>query len=575
MRALTIETTYSTGTADGMLDGGIADLEARERDSADVFWSVLEGERDGIQLSFVDMDGSSRDVTWDDWRRGGYRAAYSLRRAGVQPGDRVGCILTNTFETSAAALGTWLAGGTIISLPTPARGLDLPEYGAQLNRICNEADATIVLVEKMFASILAEHLSPTLRVIPYEDLDGDGSFEPCLPDTDDYAFIQYSSGSTTEPKGCLLTVGAIASQLRRLAGQLKVDGEVDRGVMWLPFSHDMGFFGCVMLSFHSGMRLLVSSPQRFLRSPGSWFGDCHRWGATITAAPNFALEQAVRGAKTGPPGQFPMRKCVLGGERIESSTLLGAARALGPSGLTLDSLIPAYGMAEAVLAVTMTEVGEEPSLVHVDARALAEGELVERSQGVNDPDSTSLVCVGRPLVETAVRIDGDKDVGEICVRTSSLASGYVGNPTATGARFVNGEVRTGDLGFIHQGQLVITGRIDDMMCIGGRNYYARDIEMRLAKHPGIRHGSCVVVTVPDAGRDRVMVMAEPAKDADDPAAVAKDLGRAVAKASGLRVDECLLVTPGTLPKTPSGKIQRFRCRSLIDDKESAVAHVSW
>ena len=156
---------------------------------------------------------------------------------------------------------------------------------------------------------------PGTRIASFESLIDSGTIEPELPGEDEVIFIQYSSGSTSDPKGCLLTARAIQAQLDLLADGLSVDPSVDQGVMWLPLSHDMGLFGCLLLSFAKGMRLVVSTPERFLKSPATWLADCAEVQATITAVPNFALELAARAGRVSPPRRFPMRKCVIGGER--------------------------------------------------------------------------------------------------------------------------------------------------------------------------------------------------------------------------------------------------------------------
>jgi len=496
--------------------------------------------------------------------------AAGLRDRGVQPGSRVACVLTNCPAACAAVPAIWLAGGTVLSLPTIARGMSVEAYLSQLRRICVASGPVVLLMEEQFSSVLPESWMPDVRVVSYESLAGSRRFEPTPPESEDIVFVQYSSGSTSEPHGCALSAGAVARHLRMLAQRLEVDTARDASVCWLPLSHDMGLFGGVMLGFLEGMSMCLSSPQRFLRSPRTWFDDCAWSGATITAAPNFALELASRAAGVELPEPFAMKRCVLGGERVEARSIATAVRALAERGLRPESLAPAYGMAEAVLAVTMTDVGEAPTVLDLDSAPLLEGELsdpvpVESWDDDLGPGQTRLVSVGRPLEGVGVRVDGEKAVGELLVSSPSLASGYLADEDATRERFENGEVRTGDLGFTWEGQLYVLGRTDDMVTVGGRNHFARDVEVAMAGSVAIRPGSCVLVNLMESGgSEQLLAMAEPAKEAEDFADVARTLTAAVREVTGFRLDQCLIVPPGTLPKTPSGKIQRFRCRQMLE-----------
>lgn len=535
-------------------------------------WTAFEEQRPaGPHLRVWDGDGF-RDLGWDDWRRGALRAAAGFRRLGVGPGDRVSCILTNCPEVCEGVLGVWLAGATVVSLPTLSRGADLATYARQLRRSCAVAGTETLLVEERFAGLLREAL-PELRIATWEKLPADRSPEPICPDGN-VAFVQFSSGSTQEPRGCALSAAAIVRQLDILAEGLQLDPVYDEGMSWLPLSHDMGFFGCLMLSFVKGMRLTVGTPERFLRSPRTWWGDCAEVGATITAAPNFALDLAARAANGSEPRPCPMRKCVIGGERVEPQTLETAVAALEPWGLTPEALLPAYGLAEAVLAVTMTPLAEAPRILAVDGAALRDQRLVPVVEGGgNGTEVTRLVSAGRPLRGVDLEIAGEAGVGEIRLRSPSLAEGYLNDTGATQERFVDGWLQTRDVGFVHDGMLYVHGRLDDMLNVGGRNIWARDIEAEIARQAPVRPGSCVLVDQMVDGTARLVLVTEP-KPGGSPEEIAS-VGRRVAlETAGARLDRCVVLARGALPKTPSGKVQRYRCREILRGIEnSAITHV--
>jgi acyl-CoA synthetase (AMP-forming)/AMP-acid ligase II len=531
-----------------------------------MLWQAFDSTRGhGRQLS-VWSSGGFRDLSWEDWRRGAWMACAAAQAAGAGPGTPVACILTNTVEACLALPGIWLAGSHVLSLPLLARGMSLDAYAVQLRRILADSGAELVFAEARFGAALADRLP--VPVGSFESLAGDWDSpahrpplsDPAPPGADDACYVQYSSGSTSDPRGCVLTTRAISAQLDMLAEALELDPAVEEGVSWLPLSHDMGLFGCLMLSFAKGMRLRLSSPERFLRSPRTWFDDCAAVGATITAGPNVGLELAARAAKAAPPAPFPMRKCVLGGERVEPGTLSRALAVLEPSGLTPSSLVPAYGLAEAVLAVTMTPVAAPPRTIAVDGEALAAGLLTAADE--DDPSAVRLVSAGRPLAGVEVSIADHEPVGEICVSTPSLASGYLNDRDATAERFTADAVRTRDLGFLHDGELYVHGRIDDMLCLHGRNVWARDVETAVGAQTAIRPGSCVLVDVVEAGETCLVALAEPATDAPDGAALAREIRDVARTRCGVVIDSCLILPPGALPKTPSGKIQRYRAREL-------------
>jgi acyl-CoA synthetase (AMP-forming)/AMP-acid ligase II len=450
-------------------------------------------------------------------------------------------------------------GASIVSMPAVARGMSLSGYLAQLRRICVDARPRLVLVASEFARGLAD-AGLGVAVKAFEDLPADGHLDPSFRRGDEEVFVQYSSGSTTDPRGCMLTADAIAHQLSALELALQTDPDRDLGVSWLPLSHDMGLFGCLLLSYWTGTPLVLGSPTRFLTRPFTWFDDCARSGATITVAPNFAFELAARAARARAPGTFPMRKCIVGGERVELRTLRELQRAVGSDLFPDSALIPAYGLAEAVLAVTITPLTEPPRVLDVDPRALANHEVAPTESGASP--SLALVSAGRPLPGNEVRIAGTGDIGEICVRSPSLALGYLERPDLTAEKFRSGELQTGDLGFVSDGELFVTGRLDDMLSVGGRNVFARDIEIELAKVGGIRPGSCAVVDVDRDGERRLVLVAELADTHPEPAQLARRVNRIARETAGVQVRDCLFVPRGRLPKTPSGKVQRFRCREL-------------
>jgi acyl-CoA synthetase (AMP-forming)/AMP-acid ligase II len=411
--------------------------------------------------------------------------------------------------------------------------------------------------------------APTLL---YDNLSQSGR----APDVDFSAgdqalFVQFSSGSTQEPRGCVLTEDAIVHQLHALEQAIDFDRDRDRMVSWLPLSHDMGMFGALLFGYWSGISLTLGTPQRFLRAPRTWVEDCARHAATTTLGPNFAFDLLSR---FGPPrglSPFPMRKCVVGGEPVQLATLQRLHRVFGDEYFPREAFLPAYGLAESVLAVAMKPVGQPPRALTVDANALWNGTLSETEP--NATGSVDVVSNGFPVLGTEIRINGPDRVGEICIRSGSLARGYLNDPRATESVFIDHELHTRDHGFLEDGELFVTGRRDDMFTVAGRNVFARDVEALLTSTQGIRPGCLALVDVRRRHQTSLSLLAELAEDAPRARSVAQTAATIIRKNTGLALDECHFLPAGGIPKTPSGKLQRFRCRQLAMDPPSGSVKI--
>jgi fatty-acyl-CoA synthase len=525
--------------------------------------SVFSPATPDAALVFADHTGFHR-TTWAALLEQATRSAAGLRNLGVGPGVPVACVLTNSFDVCAGLLAIWLAGGTVISLPTPARGVPIESYLKQLQQLCARADARLLLLDDAFAAGVP-NLS-ALKVVGFGQLPASGRFDPRLPGHDEPAFVQCSSGSTGGPKGCVLTPRAIGAQLAMLLDRLETEPKRDSCYSWLPLSHDMGLFGGFLAPLVNGGALTLGSPLRFLQSPGTWLSDCAESGATNTVGPNFGLSLMIRAARRRPPtGRLALRTWTMGSDPIQAAVIEDATNILVSLGAPPTVLTPAYGLAEATLTVSMKRFGTEPTWVSVELDALYQGTITEPSADTTAM-TTRVVSCGPPVTNTSFRIEGSGDVGEIVVRSASLANGYLADPERTARVFTpDGEFRTGDFGFIRDGELYVVGRKDDMIPVGGRNIVAGEIESRINSDPRVRSGSCVLVDVDLDGKRELVVLVEPATVDIDFERTAQAMRRTAAEVAGIGVRECIFLPHGSLPKSPSGKIQRFRCRSLAAD----------
>jgi fatty-acyl-CoA synthase len=529
-----------------------------------IFEPFPERAQERLRL-LINAAGRPEELSIASWQRQAEAAAGALRALGIGPGARVGCVLTNSAPVCAAIFGIWYAGARLHSLPTISRGMSPQRYGALLSRLCAQAQIELLLVEEPFLQALRDLLgeSRSVRMASFESLAQGAPISPEPPDPEEIVFVQYSSGSTRDPRGCMLSARAIGAHMELLGAELAIDPACDRGVFWLPLSHDMGLFGCLMCAWLFGIPLLMGDPLRFLRSPGSWLRDIEQFEATMTVGPSFALALASRAAAAGGvrARRLSLRRIILGGERVSWQTLSEARELFGAAGVPFAAFSPAYGLAEATLAVTMSGAQEEPHAIASPT-----------------PGGAPIVSCGAPLRGVSVTVGREEEltrlagegVGEIEVASPGLAAGYLGERELSAKRFAAGRLRTGDIGLVRDGEVFVVGRTDDMIPVAGRNIYATDFEQEVGPEIGVKAGSVVLLGIEQGERSGLVILAEPVDASVRHGDVAANLRERARRILGVQVDECLIVAQRSIPKTPSGKIQRFRARELLAAGELPV-----
>ena len=411
---------------------------------------------------------------------------------------------------------------------------------------------------------------------------------------DSLAFLQYTSGSTTAPKGVMLTHYHLIENLKYIiqTSRLNLD-EQREGVSWLPPYHDLGLVGMICLAIYSGRPFTLMSPVAFMQKPVRWLQAISRARATYSAAPNFAYDLCVD--KTTPEQRAELdlsswQMAVIGSEPIRYHTLERFVAAFAPCGFRREALYPAYGVSEATLVISGGLLTAPPVICTAQKQALKHNQVVTASPG--DPDSQTLVGCGRPLDDHEVVIVDPHTltpcapdrVGEIWIAGPSVATGYWNQPEASQLAFqaylaggAGPYLRSGDLGFIKDGQLFIAGRLKDLIIIRGRNYYPQDIEqVAEASHPALRFNSGAAFSIEVEDLERLVIVFEVERrerhvNIDE---VAAAIRTAVAQAYTIETYAVVLIKTGYLPKTASGKIQRFECRRQFLEQTLPVIGVS-
>ena len=507
------------------------------------------------------------------------------------PGTRVILLFEDGLDTIQGLFGCFAAGLVAVSGIHPSA----PRSTERLLGILRDSKATVVLGQ---ARVLAEFQRALDDMLDAFDLRWVASdmIKPGSADgwratpaaNDGLALIQYTSGSTRDPRGVMLTHRNL---LHNLQGQIEAYGyrSGDTAVSWLPFSHDMGMIGCVLMAVFGGGHCVLLSPSHFVEDPSRWLKAIARYRATISGGPNFAYDLCARRAQTMDLGALDLSAwavAVSGAEPVRADVLRRFVEAFGVAGFRAEALRPSYGLAEATLLVACG-----PRLSRLETRIFDQASLqANRAVPIADQateDGIELVGCGQPFPDQTVAIvdpatNGEVaagEIGEIWIAGPSISAGYWERPDDNLAYF-SGDLgdgrgpflRSGDLGFMRGGELFITGRLRDLLVIRGKNYYPQDLEHAAeASHPAVRPGSSACFLTAETG-DLVIVCELIRTPQADAAEVASAIRATVTRHHGINPARVVLAGWGAVMKTPSGKIQRSQTRSAYADGQLSVVH---
>jgi acyl carrier protein len=545
---------------------------------------------DRVHATFLASDDVTETLTYGELRSRARRVAAGLQRAGLQPREAVAIMLPSGLEFFAVYYGILMAGGVPVPIYPPFRMATIEDHlRRQAGILANAVAAMLVTVPE--AKLLARLLradAPSLRhVLTAKELERETAEPAPYPASpQDIAFLQYTSGSTGSPKGVILTHTNLLANLRAM-GKAAGAGPDDVFVSWLPLYHDMGLIGAWMGSLYFAMHLVLMSPVAFLSRPSRWLHAIHRWRATISAAPNFAYElcaSRLDAAELEGLDLSSWRWAFNGAEGVSADTLERFAARFAPYGLDRRSIAPVYGLAECALDLAFPPSRRGALVDHVDREALMHtGRAVPIAP--EHPNAAKIVANGQPLEGFAIRIADrggrelpDRVEGRVEFRGPSATSGYYRNPEATAALRDGEWLDSGDLGYLADGDLYLTGRAKDMIIRGGHNIYPYELEDAVGALPGVRKG-CVAVfgaRSANAATERVVVLAE-TRETDE--ARRESLRAAINNLAvdliGGPADEVVLAPPHSVLKTSSGKIRRAATREawehgLVGAKTSAA-----
>ncbi|MEU5852416.1 fatty acyl-AMP ligase [Saccharopolyspora shandongensis] len=507
--------------------------------------------------------------------------ADALRMAGalgddLGPGRVVAILAADPGLIAPAVQAVWLGGGSVTMLHQPTPRTDLAHWAEDTVRVLKMIGARLVLLGAPFedlAGVLEEN------AIGYRNLagltDGEPLAEPVAVDEDATALLQLTSGSTADPKAVRITHGNLYANLRAMVTAADLDPAHDVAVSWLPLFHDMGMVGCLTVPMAIGMSAVKVTPADFLARPLLWPELISRHRGTVTAAPNFAYAIVGRRMARADDGDFDLsslRFTLNGAEPIDPAAAQAFTDAGARFGMSPDCMVCAFGMAEATLAVSFAPLGRGLEVDTVDADALEQQRRAEPAS----PDverARRFALLGNPLpglevdvVDDSGRQLGERQVGRLRIRGEAVTPGYLTMDGPLSTQDAAGWLDTGDEGYLVDGQVVICGRRKDVIIMGGRNIYPVDIERAACQVEGVRAGNAAAVRQ-DAGsrRERFAVVLESRLAGDESAekALRKEVAARIVDAVGVRPSAVVVLQPGSLPKTPSGKLKRAATAALV------------
>jgi fatty-acyl-CoA synthase len=555
----------------------------------------------------------SATLTFGELYAAAQRCAAELARRGVPAGGRVALMLPTSRAFFVSYAGILLAGAIPVPIYPPFRADRIEEYAERQSAILKNAEVCLLLTFRQaeaVARLLKPRVKSLMEVADAEKLiDAADKAPPPSPGAlplhltgsrarkaSDIALLQYTSGSTGDPKGVVLTHANLLANIRAIGEAVEL-GPGDVGVSWLPLYHDMGLIGAWLTLLHFGVPLAVMSPLAFLTRPERWLKAFQKYGGTISAAPNFAYELCVRKIADKDIQGLDLsnwRAALNGAEPVNPETLQRFAERFAPYGFRREAQLPVYGLAEASLAVTVPPLNRGALIDRIEREAFtADGRAVPARTG--EASAIAFVSSGKPISRHEVRIVdanghevSDRTEGFLWFRGASATSGYYKNEEATEALLPMGPaesdgeyawVNSGDRAYRADGEIYVTGRVKDIIIKGGRNLYPHEVEELAARAEGIRKGCIVAFGLKDevSGTEKLVVVAESReREPSRRATIAAAVTETVSQGLGLPPDRVELIPPGSIPKTSSGKLRREETKQLyLAGKLAAAKAPAW
>ncbi|WP_372739686.1 AMP-binding protein [Neptunomonas sp.] len=541
-------------------------------------WHVLSHPQRPHVYLYGDED-EPEVITYAMLADGARTLATGLQSRGLMPGQTVAIMLPTSRDYLFSFFGILLAGGIPVPIYPPLRPSQIEDHLRRHAGILANAEA-VLLITVAEASKVARLLKAQVDtmhavVTPEELMSSSGIYSELTPQPQDIAFLQYTSGSTGQPKGVILTHANLLANIRAMGEAVQVDS-TDVFVSWLPLYHDMGLIGAWLGSLYYGMPLVLMSPLAFLIHPPRWLWMIHKHRGTLTAAPNFAYELCLNKIEESDLKGLDLsslRRAFNGAEPVSPNTLRRFTEHFASYGFRARALAPVYGLAEAAVGLAFPPLDRGPLIDSIQREPFASsGKAIPALASNSNP--LEFVACGQPLpgyqiriVDMAGRELPDRQEGRLEFRGPSATSGYLRNADATQSLFDGEWLDSGDLAYIAEGDVYLTSRIKDLIIRGGRNIYPYEVEEAVGDIPGIRKGSVAIFGTPDpnSGTERLIVIAETREvEPDTLESLQRQVYSVATDLLNMPPDEAMLAPLHTVLKTSSGKIRRAAVRELYE-----------
>jgi fatty-acyl-CoA synthase len=531
--------------------------------------------------------GEEDIISYGELLKSATAVAQGLIYRGLTPQQTVAIMLPTSQDFFSAFFGVLLAGGIPVPIYPPFRAKLIEDYIKHETKILTNAMTHTLITftaVSTLSHVLREYVSCLKDITTVAELSVDQHHLP-LPSlsSDQLALIQYTSGSTGDPKGVQLTHDNLLNNIRAIGKVLKIQPH-DVVVSWLPLYHDMGLIGTWLGSLYYGVPITIMSPITFLTHPEKWLWAIHYHRATISAAPNFAYElclSKINEKKLVGLDLSSWRFAFNGAEAIYPKTLERFMKKFAPYGFKATALAPVYGLAENSVALTIPDLGQEPLIDRVDRHSMDEFNIAKPADETTKYSHEFVSC-GKVIPDHNIRIVDEADnelperkAGHLQFQGPSAMQGYFQNPTATAAAFHNGWWSTGDIGYIAEGNLYITGRAKDVIIKAGRNIYPQEVEEIVEQVSGVRKGRVIAFGTADKrkGTEKLIIVAEThERDKQIQSSIQAAIIERVAITIGIPPDEVITAPPETITKTSSGKLQRNACKKAYEQRRLMHRH---
>jgi len=534
---------------------------------------------DRPHIRFYTDEGDGEVITYSQLKNAAFRVAGGLQQRGLQPAEPVALMLPSSPDYFYSFFGILLAGGIPVPVYPPVRLSQLEDHMRRHVRIlANCLARTFITVPeaKRVAQLLKSQVPNLQHIVSAAELAASTaiSTSPVIT-ANDIAFIQYTSGSTSSPKGVVLTHANLLTNIRAMGHVVKA-GPKDVFVSWLPLYHDMGLIGAWLGSLYYAMLFVVMSPLSFLARPERWLWAIHHYHGTLSASPNFGYEYCLRRINDEDIAGLDLsswRAAFNGAEPVSPETLSSFSQRFKTSGFNKKALMPVYGLAESTVGLTLPPLGRGPVIDRVERNAFMQTGSADPAQDEDD-QALRFVSSGPPLADHQIRVVDQaghelpaRQEGRLEFRGPSSTSGYYRDAENTRILFDEEWLDTGDLAYIANGELFVTGRIKDIIIRAGRNIYPHELEEAVGNVAGIRTGRVAVFGSEDkhSKTERLIVMAETrSKDNKELEKLRTEINTLATDLVGSPPDEVVLAPPGSILKTSSGKIRRAASRELFE-----------